>query len=154
MAVNTFGVVIADIKGQIQNISIRTDTSPSIADVQDSIEFAAAELETECAAAGISTQDLTTPTAATYLVLKKALIYKVAGELVIARNRGNSEDGAYYLARYDRILDTIRKQPQRVETDTQRGPDLAKLIDQSSEEYIGSQFAGSMTGKLISGGTL
>lgn len=154
MAVNTFGVDTDDIKAQVQNLSIRTDTSPSTSDVTESILFAAAEVERECAAVGISTSGLTDSADGTYLLLKKAIIYKVAGELLIGRNRGNKEDGEYYIERYDKIIETIRKTPQKIETDTTSGPDLAKFIDTDSQSFEGSAFYGSIPGKIIYGDSL
>jgi hypothetical protein len=170
MPIQEFGLTAADIRATVHNLKITTTTSPSTSQVEDNITFVAAQVQNEAQAVGISTGGLSDGDA-DYAVLKKAVIYKVTGELLIGRNRGDGDDGAYYIGEYEKLMDSIRLRPQRI-SDTDAGPNLAVWIngapdyssspvtDDDGADYanttsnrVASFWYGS-SGKIISGDSL
>jgi hypothetical protein len=111
--INTFGITPSDISAQVHNLTISTSSSPTTAQVEDYIQFAAATVASEAAAAGIGVDGLVA-TSSEYVLLKKAVISKVTADVMVARNRGDAAAGAYYLANYQSVIETLRKLPQRV----------------------------------------
>lgn len=170
MAIQTFSIDVDDIRAQVHNLKITTATSPSTAQVTENISFVCAQVQQECAAVGIVTTGLSSSDA-DYAVLKKACIYKIVGELLIARNRGDGDDGAYYIGEYDKIMESIRKRPSRISQD-ESGPDLAEWVNgrpdygrgsvsaQDGADYPNSNsdrvvdFWYSPAGKIITGDSL
>lgn len=148
----TFGVTVDDIRAAVHNLSITPSSSPTISQVEDYIQYAAAEVSSESEAAGISASGLTSTDSA-YVLLKKAVINKVAADILVARNRGEAEAGQYYLDAYLRAIDTLRRFPQRIEEDSENGPDLAYFIEQqTSAELADIQWYDSIAGKIYQGG--
>ena len=85
-AIATFGVDVDDIRAAVHNLSITPSSSPTISQVEEYIQFAGAEISSEAEAAGISASGLTSTDSA-YVLLKKALINKVAADILVARTR-------------------------------------------------------------------
>jgi hypothetical protein len=154
MAIQEYGLTAADIRAQIHNLKITTTTSPTTSQVEDNITLVAAQVQNEALAVGISAAGLSDGDA-DYAVLKKAVIYKVVGELLIARNRGDGDDGAYYIGEYEKIIDSIRKRPDRIKVDDV-GPDLATWIngapDYSSSPIVdddGADYANTTSNRVV-----
>ena len=170
MAIQEYGLTAADIRATVHNLKITTTTSPTTAQVEDNITAVSAQVQAEAQAVGISAEGLTSGDA-DYAILKKAVIYKVTGELLIARNRGDGDDGAYYIGEYEKIIESIRKRPKRI-SDQNAGPDLAVWINgapdyssgpvsaQDGADFPNStsgrvvQFWNGVSGKIISGNSL
>jgi hypothetical protein len=163
--IQEFGITTADIKAQVHNLRINSASSPSTTQVEANITAISAQVQQEAAAVGIVTTGLSSGDA-DYEVLKKAVIYKVTGELVIAQNRGDATTGAYYIDRYDKIMESIRKRPDRIKVDDV-GPDLAVFIDATPDATTGTggdctatdgscdiPFFGTVSGKIIRGNSL
>lgn len=153
-APNLFGVSKADIQSVVTNLSIESDTSPSESQVNDLIEQAAAEIYLEAQAVGIDINGLTDPTQAMYMIFKRAIVYRTAADVLVAKNRGNVEAGAYYIQRHNEMLEKIRKYPDRTaERGENDGPNRVKYLDytdiQDNETY-----ASSMAGRIILGRSL
>ena len=154
MAPNTFGINKTDIQSVCANLSIETDTSPSTAQVDDLIEQAAAEMDLEAEAVGISLTGLTDPTDSMYLLFKRAIIYRVCADVLVAKNRGNVEAGAYYIQRHNEMLEKIRKHPDRVAArSADQGPERLKYLDYT-EIQENEQFATSTAGRIVIGRSL
>lgn len=152
--INTLGVSVDDIRGAVHNLTISPNSSPTITQVEDYIQYAAAEVSSEAAASGIDVSGLVSTTSE-YVLLKKAIINKVAADILVARNRGDASSGQYYLDAYLRIIDTIRKYPQRVQEDSQNGPDLASYVEQQTSAQLDNiAWYGTISGKIYSGGSL
>jgi hypothetical protein len=160
-----FGITTADIKAQVHELRINASSSPSTTQVEENITFMAAQIQQECAAVGISTPGLSAGDA-DYILLKKAVIYAVTGEILIAKNRGDGAAGAYYIERYDKIMDSIRIRPDRIKVDDV-GPDLATFIDATPDATTGTggdcsatdgscdiPFFRTVSGKIIRGNSL
>ncbi len=154
-----YGIVIADIKAQIHNLRINSASSPSTSNVEDNIGFVAAQLQQEAAAVGIDVDGLVSGDA-DYETFKKAVIYKVVGELLNARNRGD-DSGSYYITQYENVVDSLRKRPDRL-TVNDTGPDLAVFVETAFDASTGASVAGvceipwfgSIPGKIIRGDSL
>jgi len=127
MPIQEYGLTTADIRGQVHNLKITTTTSPTTSQVEENITLVSAQVQNEAAAVGINAEGLSDGEA-DYAVLKKAVIYKVCGELLIARNRGDGDDGAYYIQEYDKLMESVRLRPQRI-SDSDAGPDLAVWVN-------------------------
>lgn len=127
MPIQEYGLTTADIRGQVHNLKITTTTSPTTSQVEENITLVSAQVQNEAAAVGINTEGLSDGEA-DYAVLKKAVIYKVCGELLIARNRGDGDDGAYYIQEYDKLMESVRLRPSRVSV-KDSGPDLAVWVN-------------------------
>jgi len=152
MAIQTFGIVPADISARVQNLNIAADTSPSTTDVNSMILYAAAEVETEALAVGISTESLVETGDATYVLLKNMVIYKVLAELMIGRGRGTEATGLYWIKRYDEMKVTLRKRPLAIEPDKDTGPDLAYTLDLDVPDLWDQPWYGTISGKVVLGG--
>jgi ATP sulfurylase len=143
MAIQTFGITAGDIQGIVSNLVINASSSPTITQVGDMIEQVSAEVQAESRNVGISTTAIIDSTTPEYQMLKRMVIYKVAGEILISRNRGDENSGKYYIDRFLDLRETIRKRPQVVEDDTQNGPDLASYINQSATNFSADEVYGS-----------
>jgi len=151
---NLFGVSKADIQSVCTNLSIESDTSPSEAQVNELIEQAAAEIYLEAQAVGIDINGLTDPTQAMYMIFKRAIVYRVAADVLTAKNRGNPESGQYYIERHNEMLDKIRKFPDRTaERGENDGPNRLKVLDYDDIQE-NTTFASSMAGRIILGRSL
>lgn len=155
MPIQEYTLTASDIRAQVHNLKITTTTSPSTSQVEDNITLVAAQVQNEALAVGISPNGLSDGDA-DYAVLKKAVIYKVCGELLIARNRGDGDDGAYYIQEYDKIIESVRLRPSRI-TIKDSGPDLAVWIngapDYSSapiSDADGADYPNSTSGRVAS----
>ena len=150
--ISTLGVTVADVSAQVHNLTINEASSPTTTQVEDYIVFAAAEVASEAQAAGIDVSGLV-ETDSAYMLLKKAIISKVTSEVMVARNRGDMESGRYYLDNYLRVMETLRRYPQRVETDTVNGPDLATFVEQTtSQQQQDIAWYGTIAGRVFLGG--
>jgi len=150
--INTFGITTADVSGQVHNLTISPTSSPTDAQVTDMIEQNAALLTMELQAAGITAAGLTDTTDATYVLCKRGIINKTVSDVLVARNRGEAGAGAYYMANWDRLIETVRQYPQRVENQSEQGPDLAEFIAQGAADLQDSPFYSSISGKIVIGG--
>jgi len=151
---NTFSITKSDIQSVCSNLSIETDTSPSTAQVDDLIEQASAEMDLEAAAVGISLTGLTDPTDSMYLLFKRAIIYRVCADVLVAKNRGNVEAGAYYIQRHEQMLSNIRKYPDRVANRAQdQGPNKVKYLNYT-EIQENETYATSIAGRIVIGRSL
>jgi len=152
MAIITFEVDLDDIRGAVHNLSITDSSSPNSTQVLEYITFAAAEVNAEALAAGIAVSGLVNTDPA-FMLMKKAIVNKVASDILVARNRGDATAGQYYLDNYLRIIDTLRKFPQRVQVDSEAGPDLLDYIPQETSSQLENiQWYNSITGKIFQGG--
>ncbi len=152
MAFTTFGVEPADISAAVTNLTITASSSPTILQVQAAISGSAAEVAAEATASGFDTAGLAVDTAA-YALLKRAVVMKTAADVLVAKNRGQGDAGAYYFAQFDRIMNTLRKFPQRVQANAEDGPDLAKFIpQQTATELQNIAWYSSISGKIFTGG--
>jgi hypothetical protein len=152
MAIITFEIDLDDIRGAVHNLSITPSSSPTETQVLEYIEFAAAEINAEAIAAGIAVSGLVNTDPA-FMLMKKAIINKVASDILVARNRGDATAGQYYLDNYLRIVETLRKFPQRIEADSEAGPDLLDYIpQQTSAQLQDIQWYSTITGKVFQGG--
>jgi hypothetical protein len=155
MAIQTYGIDTDDIKAQVTNLRINSASSPSTAQVTENISLVCSQVQQEAAAVGIITTGLTAGDA-DYEVLKKACIYKITGELVIAKNRGDADSGKYYIERYDKLMDSVRRRPDRIKVD-EVGPDLATFVDEihdSTISCVGPLFCNTIPGRIIVGNSL
>jgi len=153
-APNTFGITKTNIQSVVSNLSIETDTSPSTAQVDELIEQASAEVALEAEAVGISLAGLTDPTDSMYLLFQRAIIYRVAADVLVAKNRGNVDSAAYYIQRHEQMLDNIRKHPDRVAARTEnQGPERLKYLDYT-EIQQNEVFATSTAGRVVIGRSL
>ena len=85
--------------------------------------------------------------------MKKAVVNKVAADILVARNRGDATAGQYYLDNYLRIIDTLRKFPQRIEADSNNGPDLMDYIKQETSAQLEDiAWYSTVAGKIFQGG--
>ena len=154
MAINTFGITKTDIQTVVSNLSIETDTSPTTAQVDDLILQAASEMELEADAVGISIEGLTDVSDPMYQLFKRAIVYRVAADVLVAKNRGNPESAAYYLGRHEQMLDNIRKHPDRVAArSSQSGPERLKYLTYT-DIRDNETFATSDAGRIIIGRSL
>jgi len=154
MAPNTFGITKTNIQSVVTNLSIETDTSPSTAQVDELIEQASAEIALEAEAVGISLAGLTDPTDSMYLLFQRAIIYRVAADVLVAKNRGNVDSAAYYIQRHEQMLSNIRKHPDRVATrSADQGPERLKYLNYT-EIQENKQFATSTAGRIVIGRSL
>ena len=152
MPIQTFGIDLDDIRGSVANLTITDKSSPTLDQVTEYIDFASAEVNAEAIAAGINVDGLVNTDPA-YILMKKAVINKVAADILVARNRGDASAGQYYLDSYLRTVETLRKFPQRVQVDSENGPDLLDYIDQQTPAQLESiQWYSSITGKIFQGG--
>ena len=152
MAIITFEIDLDDIRGAVHNLSITPSSSPTEIQVLEYIEFAAAEINAEAIAAGIAVSGLVNTDPA-FMLMKKAIINKVASDILVARNRGDATAGQYYLDNYLRIIETLRKFPQRIEADSEAGPDLLDYIPQQTTAQLQNiQWYSTITGKVFQGG--
>ena len=153
-APNTFGITKTNIQSVVSNLSIETDTSPSTAQVDELIEQASAEVALEAEAVGISLAGLTDPTDSMYLLFQRAIIYRVAADVLVAKNRGNVDSAAYYIQRHEQMLDNIRKHPDRVAArSADQGPERLKYLDYT-EIQENEVFATSIAGRVVVGRSL
>ena len=153
-APNTFSITKTDLQSVVTNLSIETDTSPNESQVNDLIEQAASEMSLEASAVGISLAGLTDPTDEMYLLFKRAIIYRVVADVLVARNRGNIDSASYYIQRHEQMLDKIRKFPDRVALRTeQQGPNRVKYLDYQ-EIQDNEQFATTTAGRIVIGRSL
>jgi hypothetical protein len=149
--INTFNVTPADISGQVHNLSINPTSSPNTTQVENMINLAASIVASEADAAGIDVSGLDS-TSSTYYLLANAVINKVVADLLVGRNRGDAAAGAYYLENFKIAIDTLRRYPQRVQTNPNAGPDLAEYVEQSAADLADIPWYGSMAGKIFQGG--
>jgi hypothetical protein len=85
-------------------------------------------------------------------LLKKAVISKATADIMVARNRGDAAAGAYYLANYQSVIETLRKLPQRVVDNSSAGPDLADYVEQSASDLKDLPWYSTISGKIYVGG--
>ena len=149
--INTFNITPADISASVHNLSITPSSSPTLDQVTDYITYAAAEIASEAQAAGISVSGLE-ETDSAYMLLKKAVINKVTADVMVAKNRGDAAAGEYYMANYKAAVDTLRRMPQRVQEDTDNGPDLFSYVEQGSDEIGDVEFYNTIAGRIVLGG--
>jgi hypothetical protein len=140
---NLFGVTPAVLMGQVQGLTIRSNTQPSTTDVEEMILDAAGEAESEAIAVGIDLQGFTDPQYRLYRTARAMIIARVLSTLLVGKDRGQ-DMGKFW---HDRFLDareTLRKRPQAVDN-KDSGPDLAWFV----EEGIGpSPWDYTIAGKL------
>ena len=154
MAINIFGITKTDLQTVVSNLSIEADTSPTETQVDDLILQAAAEMELEAEAVGIDLEGLTDPTDPTYQLFRRAIIYRVAADVLVAKNRGNPDSAAYYLGRHEQMLDNIRRHPDRVAArSANQGPERLKYLDYDDIQ-TNEQFVSSTAGRIIIGRSL
>ena len=147
-----FDVQVDDISGVVTNLTINAASSPTTTQVQLAISGSAAEVAAEALASGLDPSGLAATDAA-YVLLQRAVIMKTAADVLVAKNRGQGDAGQYYYAQFERIMDTVRKYPQRVQTDSENGPDLAKYIPQQTATQLENiAWYSSISGKVFSGG--
>lgn len=151
MAVNTFGLTVADISAAVQNLSITATTSPTATAVAEMIELAAAEVERECDYVGISSQGIVDATTAEYKLVRSMIKYKAIAEILIARERGNPAAGEYYISRYDSMMKTLLLRPAVVAA-SDEGPDLASYVAQTDGSEFNIQFYLTMPGAVVLNG--
>ena len=148
---NIFGVTTVDVSGQVHNLSITPSSSPTIAAVEDMIDYYAADMAREASVVGIDTSSFSSGTDE-YTYAKSALIAAVCGEVLVSRNRGNAESGKFYTEKYRRYISVLRKRPQ-VQEDTGEGPNLARSII-SADNPNKRTFSNIILGDIINGGVL
>ena len=124
MAIETFGVTPATISEINQGMAIDALSVPSINTVTTMIDLAGAQVEGEANAVGIN--DFSDDTTLTYAILKQMVIALTTADIYAARNSG-SDQATYWKARYDSLLETLRKRPQSVSTD-RSAPQIAVNI--------------------------
>ena len=154
-----YGITTADIKGQVHGMRINSASSPSTTDVENNIELISAQVQQEALAVGIDVTGLTSGDA-DYETFKKAVINKVVGELLNAKNRGD-DSGAYYISQYNDVIDSLRMRPDRL-TVNDTGPDLAAFVETAVDASTGQTVAGvceiawfgTVPGKIIRGNSL
>lgn len=152
MAIITFEVDLDDIRGAVHNLTINDKSSPTATQVLEYIDYASAEVNAEAIAAGIAVSGLVNTDPA-FILMKKAVVNKVAADILVARNRGDATAGQYYLDNYLRIIDTLRKFPQRIEADSNNGPDLMDYIKQETSAQLEDiHWYSTVTGKIFQGG--
>ena len=153
MSFITFNVEPSDISAVVTNLTISTQgSSPTIAQVQAAISGSAAEVTAEAVASGFDPSSLAVTDAA-YVLLRRAVVMKTAADVLEAKNRGQGSAGAYYQAQFERVMDTLRRYPQRVQANNQDGPDLAKYIpQQSATDLQNIAWYSSISGKVFTGG--
>jgi len=152
MAIITFEVDLDDVRGAVHNLTINDKSSPTSTQVLEYIDFASAEVNAEAVAAGIAVSGLVNTDPA-FVLMKKAVINKVAADILVARNRGDAAAGQYYLDNYLRIIDTLRKFPQRIQIDSDNGPDLMDYIKQETSTQLEDiAWYSTVTGKIFQGG--
>jgi len=149
--INLFGITPSDISAQVHNLTISDSSSPTTTQVEDYIQFAAATVASEAAAAGIGVDGLDA-TSSEYILLKKAVISKATADIMVARNRGDAAAGAYYLENYKSVIETLRKLPQRVVDNSSAGPDLADYVEQSASDLKDLPWYSTISGKIYVGG--
>ena len=149
--INEFGITVGDISGKVHNLTLSDKSSPTSAQVEEMISFASAVIASEAEAAGIGVSGLD-PTSSTYFLLKSAVINKVVADVLVGRNRGDAAAGEYYLQNWQAAIDTLRRFPQRIQVDSESGPDLAEYVDQSATELKNIEWYGTIPGKLFQGG--
>jgi len=150
MAINEFGITPTIVSSQVQNLSISDSTSPNTSAVLEMITLAAAEVEREASVVGIDTQGYDDDGTATYLILRRMVLYKVLGELLVARERDPTA-GAYYIGRFDDLRDRLRVRPSVV-ADTESGPDRLSYLDLEGDKVYDQAFYRTIAGKTILGG--
>lgn len=151
---NTFGIDIADLQAVVTNLNISTSTSPTTSQVEELIEYAAAEVALEAEAVGVSLDGLNDPTSNMYLIFKRAIVYRVVADVLTAKNRGNPESGQYYMDLHNKLLDNIRKYPDRIASRSEDvGPNRMKYITRT-EANNNPYVIGTIPGKIISNNTL
>lgn len=148
---NTFSLTYLDVSAAVQNLTINASTSPTATWVNDIIAFSAAEFEREASYVGIDTSGITSTGDADYILCKQAILYKSIAETLIARERGNPAAGEYYIGRYDRIIDTLRKRPSTISSGDV-GPDRTFFIEESDTTELGLQFYQSPAGAIVLNG--
>jgi len=153
MSFITFNVEPSDISAVVTNLTISAQgSSPTIAQVQAAISGSAAEVAAEAVASGFDPSGLAVTDAA-YVLLQRAVVMKTAADVMVAKNRGQGDAGAYYFAQFERIMDTLRRYPQRVQANDQDGPDLAKYIpQQTATDLQNIAWYSSISGKVFTGG--
>lgn len=148
----TFGVEPSDISAVATNLTINDASSPTTAQVQAAISGSSAEVAAEAVASGFDPSGLAVTDAA-YVLLQRAVVMKTAADVLVAKNRGQGDAGAYYYAQFDRIMNTLRKFPQRVVADAENGPDLAKYVPQQTPTDLQNiAWYSSISGKVFTGG--
>jgi hypothetical protein len=154
-----YGLTVADVKGQVHGLRINSASSPSTTNVEDNIGFVSAQVQQEALAVGIDVTGLVSGDA-NFETFRKAVLNKVVGELLNARNRG-ADSGAYYIGQYDEVIDSLRMRPDRLSVDDV-GPDLAAYVETAFDPTTGNvvagidpiPFWGSIAGKIIRGNSL
>ncbi len=155
----TYQITTDDIKGQVHGLRINSASSPSTSNVEDNIELVSAQVQQEALAVGIDVEGLTAGDA-DYETFKKAVINKVVGELLNARNRG-ADAGGYFIGQYDEVIESLRKRPDRLSVN-ETGPDLATFTETSVDASTGESvpgvepiaWFGTIPGKIIRGNSL
>ena len=90
----------------------------------------------------------------TYLLYKRALIYRAVADVLTAKNRGNPESGLYYMQLHEKLLDNIRKHPDRVAArSADVGPERLKYLD-AQDIQNNERFVGSTLGRIIIGNSM
>ncbi len=100
----TYGVTPADLVAQDQNLAIDALSTPSTTTVETMIERAAAIVEGEALAIGITTPATVN---GTYLILQKMTIFQVLADIYAARN-GGVDVATFYSAQYAAMLKSLR----------------------------------------------
>tara|TARA_R100001198_G_C5239095_1_gene216450 strand:+ start:1431 stop:1907 length:477 start_codon:yes stop_codon:yes gene_type:complete len=155
----TYNIDTDDIKGMVHGLRINSASSPSTTDVENNIEYVSAQIQQEALAVGIDVTGLTDGDA-DYETFKRAVISKVCGELLNARNRGD-DSGAYFINQYDEVIESLRKRPDRL-TVNDTGPDLATFVETAVDASTGGSvpgvepiaWFGTVPGKIIRGNSL
>lgn len=123
MAIDTFNVTFETIQQNVQGLSIDPKSTPNPTTVEEMILSASAEVNAVASAKGVANW---AENDATYLILRKMVIFLTASEIIAARDRG--EDRAtFYRTRYKDMMATLQTKPQEVQPGgetTQRGKGL------------------------------
>ncbi len=154
-----YGITTDDVKGQVHGLRINSASSPSTSDVENNISYVSAQLQQEALAVGVDVTGLTEGDA-DYETFKRAVINKVCGELLNARNRGD-DSGAYFIGQYDEVIESLRMRPDRI-TVNDSGPDLATYVETAVDASTGESvpgvepipWFGTIAGRIIRGNSL
>ena len=106
-----FNITPADLKNRVQGLEISAMSVPNITVATEIIETAEALVLREAQAVGITNYQVGDET---YIILRSMALYKAIAEILVSRNRGNSEGVDWYITEYARLLGTLRHRPQSV----------------------------------------
>jgi hypothetical protein len=129
-----FNITAADLKNRVQGLEISAMSVPNITVVGDIIQTAEALVVREAEAVGITNYVVGDDT---YIILRSMAMYKAISEILVSRNRGNSDGVDWYITEYARLLGTLRHRPQSV----RQGPRPQSVVTVTAGGTPGSEFA-------------